>query len=180
MNSVLLVLLQQKVWEKSQTSEGGGAHLRISVWHLLMNLKNNYLFKKLLKWANKKCKNFNIYNVVFFEKIKKNTRRYHYFTPVHQKSWCYDLQFLKYRVWRTEIGNYGSFFALLPPSLKTQNIRILKKWKTLLEISSFYKCVPKTTITWNTVSEIQIETYLFAILDHFCPFTPLTTWKIKI
>ena len=24
------------------------------------------LFKKLLKWANKKCKNFNIYNVLFF------------------------------------------------------------------------------------------------------------------
>ena len=30
-----------------------------------MNLKNNYLSKKLLKWAIKKCKNFNIYNVVF-------------------------------------------------------------------------------------------------------------------
>ena len=28
-----------------------------------MNLKNNYLFKKLLKWADKKCKNFNIYNI---------------------------------------------------------------------------------------------------------------------
>ena len=27
-----------------------------------MNLKNNYL-KKLLKWADKKCKNFNIYNI---------------------------------------------------------------------------------------------------------------------
>ena len=32
----------------------------------LMNLKNNNLYKKLLTWANKKCKNFNIYNVVFF------------------------------------------------------------------------------------------------------------------
>ena len=171
MNSVLLVLLQQKIWEKSQTSEGGGTHLRISVWHLLMNLKNNYLLKNLLKWANKKCKNFNIYNVVFFEKIKKNTRRYHYFTPVHQKSWCYDLQFLKYRVWRTEIGNYGSFFALLTPSLKTQTIRILKKWKTLLEISSFYKCVPKTMITQNTVSEIQLR-HIFCHFGPFLPFYP--------
>ena len=36
----------------------------ISVWHLLMNLKNNHLLKKLLKWVNKKCKNFSIYNVV--------------------------------------------------------------------------------------------------------------------
>ena len=54
--------------EKSHTCEEGGAHLRIFVWHLLMNSKNNYLFKKLLKWANKKCKNFNIYNVAFFKK----------------------------------------------------------------------------------------------------------------
>ena len=37
--------------------------------------KKNYLLKKLLKWANKRCKNFNIYNVVFYfsKKIKKNT-----------------------------------------------------------------------------------------------------------
>ena len=38
------------------------AHLRISFWPLLMNLKNNYLFKKRLKWPNKKRKNVNIYN----------------------------------------------------------------------------------------------------------------------
>ena len=37
-----------------------------------MNLKKkNYLLKKLLKWANKKCKNFNIYNVVFFQQKKQ-------------------------------------------------------------------------------------------------------------
>ena len=35
--------------KKSYTCEDGGAHLRISVWHLLMNLRNNYLLKKLLK-----------------------------------------------------------------------------------------------------------------------------------
>ena len=49
--------------QKSHICEEGGAHLKISVWHLLMNLKSNYLLKKLLKWDNKKCKNFNIYNV---------------------------------------------------------------------------------------------------------------------
>ena len=54
-----------------QHSEEDGAHLRISVWHLLINLKNNYLLKKLLKWANKKCKNFNISNVAFFYKNKE-------------------------------------------------------------------------------------------------------------
>ena len=29
--------------------EEGGAHLRISVWHLLMNLKNDYLLKKTVE-----------------------------------------------------------------------------------------------------------------------------------
>ena len=73
--------------KKSHTCEEGDSHLRISVWHLFINLKNNYLLKKLLKWANKKCKNFNIYDVrTFLKKLKKNTWRYHYFTPVYQKS----------------------------------------------------------------------------------------------
>ena len=30
-------------------------------------LEKNYLLKKLLKWPNKKCKNFNIYNAIFFK-----------------------------------------------------------------------------------------------------------------
>ena len=53
--------------------------------------------------------------------------------------------------------------------------------KKLLEISPFYKCVPKTTITWGTVPEIQSETEFFVILGHFLPFypLPLTTQKIK-
>ena len=63
------------VLKKSHTCEGG-TNLKISVCHLLMNLKNNFLLKKVLKCANKKCKNFNIYNVV----LKKNTWRY-IFTP---------------------------------------------------------------------------------------------------
>ena len=29
------------------------------------------LLKKLLKWTNKKCKNFNIYNVPFFKRNNK-------------------------------------------------------------------------------------------------------------
>ena len=38
--------------KKSHTCEEAGAHLRISFWNLLMNLKNK-LLKKLFKWANK-------------------------------------------------------------------------------------------------------------------------------
>ena len=161
--------------KKSHTCEEGGAQPRIPVWHLLINLKNNYLFKKLLKWANKKCKNFYIYIVVFFFKKNKEKHLEMLFTHVHQKSWWYDSHFLR----QTEIGNYGSFFHLLPFPLKTQKIRILKKWKKLLEIS-FYTCVPlKITIIWGSIPEIESETDRI-----FCPFTPLpsplTTQKIKL
>ena len=75
--------------KKSHTCEEGGVDLRISFlfffFFLFMNLKNNYLLKNLLKWANKTQKNFNIYNVPFFKKIAKSTERFHYFTLVYKK-----------------------------------------------------------------------------------------------
>ena len=75
-------------------------------------------------------------SILIFTKIKKelkkNTWRYHYFMPVYLQSSWYDLQFSRYRVWKTEIVNYGSFFALLPSPIKTKKIRILKKWKKIL------------------------------------------------
>ena len=48
-------------WIKNHTCDEGGAHFRISFCQLLINLKHNYLLRKLLKWTNKKCKNFNIH-----------------------------------------------------------------------------------------------------------------------
>ena len=57
-----------KMMLKNHTCEEGGANLRISFWHLLTNLKNKYLFKNLLKWANKKQNNLNIYNVALKKK----------------------------------------------------------------------------------------------------------------
>ena len=55
-----------------------GQTSRNSFWHLLMNLKNKQLLKKLLKWANKKQNNY-IYNVAFFKKyLNKNTCRHPY------------------------------------------------------------------------------------------------------
>ena len=43
---------KSNIYQKSHACEGG-AHFRISFWHLLMNLKNKLLPKILLKWANK-------------------------------------------------------------------------------------------------------------------------------
>ena len=75
----------------------------------------------MFEWTNKKCKNFNIFSK---KVIKTNTWKYHYFTTVYQKSWWFDLQFLRYWAWKTEIGNFGSFFAFLvhPPQKKRKKI----------------------------------------------------------
>ena len=70
--------------------------------------------------------------------------------------------------------------AFIDELWKTRKIRILAKWNKLLEISSFYTCVPKITFIWGTVAEIRSETEFFVILSHFLPLCPLTTWKIKI
>ena len=59
--------------------------------------------------------------------------------------------------------------------------------KKLLEISLFYKCLPKTTTLWGRVPEIQRERDIFflSFWAICCPFTPplppppLTTRKMK-
>ena len=64
--------MMQKI-EKSHTCEEGGAHLRISFWHLLMNLKNNYLLKNCTsRPAKKKFIIFTMLYIFFFLKKEKH------------------------------------------------------------------------------------------------------------
>ena len=63
----------------------------------------------------------------------------------------------------TDVIIIFSFWAIFcpftpTPPLTVRKIKLLKKWKKLPEISSFYKCVPKTMITWYTVPEIWCAT----------------------
>ena len=134
----------------------------------------NFYLAFIDKLEKKNCWSAPIILMLYFQKkIKKNTRRYNYFTPVYQKSWWYDLQFLKYRIKLTEIGNYGSFFVLLPTTLKP----FLKKWKKLLETWSFYTSVPKTQSyeVWFLRYVVRQTEFFFVILGQFLPFYPLTT-----
>ena len=76
---------------------------------------------------------------------------------MYQKSWS-----LLHCSWDTmrDGCNYFLFWAIFctfTPQA-TQKIKILKKWKKRLEISSFYTCVPKILITWCTVPEIWCAT----------------------
>ena len=150
------------VSKEGQTSE--------SVWHLLMNVKNNYLFTKPLKWANKKYKKFENKNDIFKKKIWKNIWRY-YFTSVYKKSWSYDLQFLRYRVWQTEIDIYGSFFAVLTPHpLKNQkNNNFENMIKTAGDIIILHMCTKSPNHTryssWDTTWYRQNF-----LLGYFLPF----------
>ena len=70
---IQLVHAQAYLKIKSHTCEAM-AYLRISFWYLQMNLKNKYLFKKLLKLANKKQKNL-IFTMLHF--LKKNNKEKH-------------------------------------------------------------------------------------------------------
>ena len=47
---------------------------------------------------------------------------------------------------------YFSLWAIFCP-FTAQKIKVLQKWKTHLEISSFYICAPKMLMRWYTVPE---------------------------
>ena len=74
-------------------------------------------------------------------------------------SWVIEHSILKLVV----LGPFWSFYHF--KNSKNQNF---EKWKNLLEISSFYTCVPKITIIWCMVPEIRSETD--RIFYHFGPF----------
>ena len=67
----------------------------------------------------------------------------------------------------------GPFFAILP-TLTAQKMKISKKWKQHLAISSFYTSVPKFMTIGYTVLEIWHVTDMTVvfILVNFLPFYP--------
>ena len=85
---------------------------------------------------------------------------------------------------RDRCNCYFSFWAIFCPltPLTAQKIKISKKRKKHLEISSFNTSAPKIMIICYTDPEIWCVTHeiVFFILDIFCPFTTLTAQKIKI
>ena len=75
---------------------------------------------------------------------------------------------------------YFSFWAIFcrVTSLTTQKMKIFKKWKICLEISSFYNSAPKIMIIHYTVPKIWCMTdVIFFILGHFLLFYPPNSLK---
>ena len=133
--------------KKSHTCEKGGSHFRISFWHLLLNLKNNYLLKKLLNWANKKDKNFNVWNVLFInskEKTPGNIFILHLCTKnlddMIYSSWDIKNDGLKLII----LGHFLPFYALKNP--ENQNFEKMK--------NNYQKLQPY----WCIVPEIWCKT----------------------
>ena len=106
------------------------------------------------------------------------------FTHVHQKSQSYDVCFLRHRVTQTEFFfHFEPFFALLPPPHPNEprNQICWKKKKILgdiilLYIHAYHKW--RSYDVWFLKYKVWQKPLTFwAIL---CPFSPLTTPKIKI
>ena len=75
-----------------------------------------------------------------------------------------------WRRWGTLLNFLLAFIDELLKNLKKQNFEKMKK--KLLEISSFYTCVLKTTIIWGTVPEIWSETEFFCHFGSFFALFP--------
>ena len=78
---------------------------------------------------------------------------------------------------------YFWFWIIFNPftPLTAQKMKISKKWRKQLEISSFYTSVPKIMIIGYTVPEIWHMTDVIIIfLGYFLPFYPLTARKMKM
>ena len=95
-------------------------------------LEKQLFIKRTLKWANKKCKNFNIYNV-FFQKKMKEISLFYTCVPKILMIWSTVLE-----CDRLKLVNFGSFFA--PHPLKHKNNTNIEKMTKLLKISSSCKC----------------------------------------
>ena len=104
----------------------------------------------------------------------------------HKGQW-YDIWFLKYQLQHTEFflisGHFLPFCPLTAPKMKISK----KMKKKHLEISSFYRSIPKIMIISYNVPEILHDAmthdgcnYYFSFWAIFCPFTPLTAGKMKI
>ena len=78
------------------------------------------------------------------------------------------------KVGHTSEFPFGIYWLTLK-NLKNQKFEKMKQ--KLMGISSFYICVPKTKIIWDTVPGIQSETEFFC---NFRPFFALSASKMKI
>ena len=122
-------------------------------------------FKILKKWRKKKC------------------WRYHYFTQVFQKPQSYEVQFLRYRVRKTEFFILGHFFCHFTPLkskfYKNQNKKFTKIKKAHGDAIILHTCTKNYSYMMYASWDMEYDTQFFVILGHFLPFYPTIDPKNK-
>ena len=117
------------------------------------------------------------------QKNVQKTCRYYPFTHVYHKWRSYDVWFLKYKARQTKFFVILShFLPFAPPNnLKKQNFKKNEKkknnWRYYHFTIVYHKW--KSYDVWFTRHELQ-QTLFLSFWATFCPFPPLTTWKIRI
>ena len=93
----------------------------------------------------------------FQKKRKKKTLEISsFYTSVRKIIIICHILLLRHGVWWLLFFILGYFLLFYPPN--STKINISKRWKKRLEISWFYKCVPKIMIEWCTIPEIWCAT----------------------
>ena len=115
------------------------------------------------------------------EKNRKNIWTCHHFTHLYQKSWSYNLCFMRYRMWQTTFLSFWAIFCF-STLLMTQKIKTWekkKKKKTPEDIILYVYHKWRSYDVWFLKYKVW-WTEFSTVLAIFCPFTPLTTQKVKI
>ena len=99
----------------------------------------------------------------------------------YHKWQSYDVRFLRYGVWQAEFFVILDYFLSFYPPNNLENKNFEKWKKNPGDIIIFHKCTINDNHMmygfWDMKPNRQ---NFFVIVDHFCPFTSLTTQKIKI
>ena len=97
--------------------------------------------------------------------MKKNAWRYHYFTPASE-----NLDDMIYSFWDKECDRLGHFCLSTTPALK----------KTAGDVAILHMCTKNDNYLMHGSWGMERDGMFLSFWTIFCPFTPLTTPKLKI
>ena len=104
-----------------------------------------------------------------------------FFTHVYNKWRSYDVWFSRYKVWMTEFFLILDHFLPFYPIGNTKNQNFEKMKKTPGDIIISHKCtINNNHMMYDSWDLKHTRKFFLSIWAIFCPFTPLTTQKIKI
>ena len=117
-----------------------------------------------------------------FWKNEQHTWRYYHFTNAYHKWQSYDVWFLRYEVQQTEFFVILDCFLPFYPTMDPENQNFEKMKKTLEDIIilQMFTINDSHMIYGFSDTECNRQNFFLSFWTIFCPFTPLTTQKIKI